>query len=89
MVSIFQVANLNRNRTHFRPSETHCQPDPTERNGSRRHVKTRNAKDLSKCVLIVAVLMVKDIIVIYRKNDTILVLISLETLFFASWKFNT
>ena len=35
------------------------------------------------------VLMVKDIIVIYRKNETILVLISLETLFFASWKFNT
>ena len=31
-----------------------------------------------------AVLMVKDIIVIYRKNETILVLISLETLFFAS-----
>ena len=33
--------------------------------------------------------MVKDIIVIYRKNKTILVLISLETLYFASWKLNT
>ena len=48
MGPIFQVANLNRNRTQFRPSETHCQPDPTERDGSRRHVTTRNVKDLSK-----------------------------------------
>ena len=32
---------------------------------------------------------VKVIIVIYRKNETILILISLKTLFFASWKFNT
>ena len=32
MGPIFQVANLNRNRTQFMPSETHCQPDPTERN---------------------------------------------------------
>ena len=48
MSHIFQVANLNRNRTQFRPSETHCQPDPAERNGSLRHVTTRNVKDLSK-----------------------------------------
>ena len=27
---IFQVTNLNRNLTQFRPSEIHCQPDPTE-----------------------------------------------------------
>ena len=33
--------------------------------------------------------MVKDIIVIYRKIETILVLISLETLFFVSSEFNT
>ena len=31
---IFQVANLNRNLTWFRPSEIHYQPDPTARNGS-------------------------------------------------------
>ena len=45
---IFQVTNLNRNLTRFRPSEIHCQPDPTGRNGSLRHVTTRNVKDLSK-----------------------------------------
>ena len=33
---IFQVTNLNRNLTQFRPSEIHCQPDPSERNGSLR-----------------------------------------------------
>ena len=33
-VQFFQVTNLNRNLTQFRPSETQCQPDPTERNGS-------------------------------------------------------
>ena len=38
----FQVTNLNRNLTQFRPSEIHCQPDPTERNGSLRHLTTRN-----------------------------------------------
>ena len=48
MGPIFQVANLNRNRTQFRPSETPCQPDPTERNGSLWHVTTRNVKDLPK-----------------------------------------
>ena len=32
--SNFQVTNLNRNITQFRPSEIHCQPYPTERNGS-------------------------------------------------------
>ena len=31
---IFQVANLNRNLTQFRPSEIHYQQDPTARNGS-------------------------------------------------------
>ena len=39
---ILQVTNLKRNLTQFRPSEIHCQPDPTERNGSLRHVTTRN-----------------------------------------------
>ena len=37
---IFQVTNLNRNLTQFRLSEIHCQPDPTERNCSLRHVTT-------------------------------------------------
>ena len=45
---IYQVTNLNRNLRQLRPSEIHCQPDPTERNGSLRHVTTRNVKDLSK-----------------------------------------
>ena len=49
----FQVTNLNRNHTQFRPSEIHCQPDPTERNGSLRHVTTRNERTYQKCVLIV------------------------------------
>ena len=31
---IFQVTNLNRNITLFRPSEIHYQPDPTAQNGS-------------------------------------------------------
>ena len=31
---IFQVANLNRNLTQFRPLGIHYQPDLTERNGS-------------------------------------------------------
>ena len=31
---IFQVANLNRNLTRFRPSEIQYQPDLTARNGS-------------------------------------------------------
>ena len=31
---IFQVANLNRNLTRFKPSEIHSQPDQTARNGS-------------------------------------------------------
>ena len=31
---IFQVANLNRNLTQFRPSEIHYLRDPTARNGS-------------------------------------------------------
>ena len=39
---VFQVTNLNRNLTLFRPSEIHCQPDPTERNCSLRHVTTKN-----------------------------------------------
>ena len=33
-VPIFQVTNLNRNLTRFRPSEIHCQPDSTAPNGS-------------------------------------------------------
>ena len=33
---------LNRNLTQLRPAEIHCQPDPTERNGSLRHVTTIN-----------------------------------------------
>ena len=39
---IFLVTNLNRNLTQFRPSEIHYQPDSTERNGSLRHLTTRN-----------------------------------------------
>ena len=31
---IFQVANLNRNLTQFRPSDIHYQQDPTAQNGS-------------------------------------------------------
>ena len=31
---IFQVANLNRNLTQFRPSEIHYVQDPTAQNGS-------------------------------------------------------
>ena len=31
---IFQVANLNRNLTWFRPLEIHYQPDPSTQNGS-------------------------------------------------------
>ena len=45
---IFQVTNLNRNLTKFRPSEIHCQPDPTERNCS-----LRQPCDNQKCDLIV------------------------------------
>ena len=33
-VHFFQVANLNGNLTHFRPSEIHYLRDPTARNGS-------------------------------------------------------
>ena len=39
---IFLVTNLNRNLTQFSPSEIHCQPDSSERNGSLRHLTTRN-----------------------------------------------
>ena len=39
---IFQVTNLNRNLTQLRPSEIHCQPDPTEQNCSHRQVTTKN-----------------------------------------------
>ena len=39
---VFQVTNLNRNLTQFRPSEIHCIPDPTERNCSLRHVTAKN-----------------------------------------------
>ena len=39
---IFQVTNLNRNPTQFRPSEIHWQPDPTKRKSSLRHVTTKN-----------------------------------------------
>ena len=38
----FQVTNLNRILTQFKPSEIHCQPDTTERNDSLRHLTTRN-----------------------------------------------
>ena len=51
--STFQVTNLNRNLTQFRPSEIHCQLDPTGPKGSLRHVTTKNVKDLSNSVLIV------------------------------------
>ena len=43
--SIFQVTNLNRNLTQFRPSEIHCQPDRTGRNCSLRHVTTKICVD--------------------------------------------
>ena len=39
---IFQVTSLNINLTQFRPSEINCQPDPTGRNGSLRHMTIRN-----------------------------------------------
>ena len=39
---IFQVTNMNISLIQFRPSEIHCQPDPTERNGSLRHLTIRN-----------------------------------------------
>ena len=39
---IFQDTNLNRNLTQFRLSKIHCQPDPTERNCSLRHVTIKN-----------------------------------------------
>ena len=48
----FQVTNLYRNLIQFRPSEIHCQLDPTGRKGSLRHVTTKNVKDLSNSVLI-------------------------------------
>ena len=38
----FQVTNLNRNLTLFRPSKIHCQPNPTEQNCSLRHLTTKN-----------------------------------------------
>ena len=41
----FQVTNLNRNLTQFRPSEINCQPDPTGRNCSLRHVTTKICVD--------------------------------------------
>ena len=44
---IFQVTNLNRNLTQFRPSEIHCQPDLIERNCS-----LRQPSDNQKCDLI-------------------------------------
>ena len=47
---IFQVTNLNRNLTRLRPSEIHCQPDPTERNCSLRHVTTENVFNSPKKV---------------------------------------
>ena len=39
---IFQVTNLNRDLTQFRPSEIPRQPDLTERHCSLRHVTTTN-----------------------------------------------
>ena len=45
---IFQVANLNRNLTQFRPSEIHYLRDPTAWNGSLDMWQTRNVKDLSQ-----------------------------------------
>ena len=42
---IFHVTNLNRNLTQFRPSESHCQPDPTGRNCSLGHVTTKICVD--------------------------------------------
>ena len=40
-VHFFRI-QMNRNLTQFMPSEIHCQPDSTERNGSLRHLTTRN-----------------------------------------------
>ena len=42
---IFQVANLNRNFTWFRPLEIHYQPDTTARNGS-LDIENQKMKDL-------------------------------------------
>ena len=42
---VFQVTNFNRNLTQFRPSEIHCQPDPTGRNFSLGHVTTKICDD--------------------------------------------
>ena len=41
-VPLFQVTKLDRNLTQFRTSEIHCHSDPTEGNGSLRHLTTRN-----------------------------------------------
>ena len=41
-VQFFRLPNLIINLTQFMPSEIHCQPDPTERNGSLRHLTIRN-----------------------------------------------
>ena len=42
---IFQITNLNRNLTQFRPLEIHCQPDPTGRNCSLRLVTIKICVD--------------------------------------------
>ena len=42
---IFQVINLNRNLTQFRPSEIYCQPDRTGQNCIFRHVVTKICVD--------------------------------------------
>ena len=46
------ISNILSNLTQFRPSEIHCQPDPTERNGSLRHLTIRNVfRSLTKATL--------------------------------------
>ena len=45
---IFQVANLNRNLTQFRPSEIHYLRDQTARNGSVDLWRPKNVKDFSQ-----------------------------------------
>ena len=52
---IFQVTNWNGNLTKFRPSEIHCQPDPTERNCSLNMWQPEMWMTYQKCILIVKI----------------------------------
>ena len=47
---IFQVTNLYRNLTQFRPSEIHYQPGPTAENGSLDMWQPEKRRTYYKCV---------------------------------------